>query len=63
MDKLLNCEHAWALAYREWLATQGAVIIRSERKLIRNILDVAPGFDKFGFEDEAAAAVFILRWS
>ena len=63
MDDLPNDDKAWREAYHAWLKSQGAVIVKSEEDLIRNVLDVAPFYDKFGFENESDATIFVLRWS
>lgn len=63
MDDLLNDDKAWSKAYHAWLKSQGAVIVKSDNDLLRTSLDVAPGYDKFGFENEQDATMFVLRWS
>lgn len=63
MDDLPNDDKAWAKAYHAWLKTQGAVIITSHDDVLHNSLDVAPGYDKFGFENEHDATLFVLKWS
>lgn len=62
MDDLPNDDKIWAKAYREWLAEQGATIVLAE-DVVRNALGVAPYYDKFGFENEQDATMFVLRWS
>lgn len=50
--------------YKHWLAKQGAQIIKHpNRTLITDWLGVAPGYDKFEFQREQDATMFILRWS
>jgi len=63
MDDLPNDDKAWKKAYHVWLKTQGAVIINLNTPYIRNALGVAPGYDKFGFENESDATLFVLKWS
>jgi hypothetical protein len=63
MDDLPNDDKAWREAYHTWLETQGAVIIISPLDLIRNVLGVAPSYDKFGFKNESDATLFVLKWS
>lgn len=60
-----NHERVWAERYRKWLAEQGCVIVltKSDYEVVRNSLGVAPGYDKFGFENEHDATIFVLRWS
>lgn len=63
MDDLPNDDKAWREAYHAWLKSQGAVIVNSSGDLIRNALGIAPSYDKFGFENEHDATMFVLRWS
>lgn len=64
MDNLPNDDKIWAAEYRNWLKSQGAVIVEPTMlNLTRNGLGVAPHFDKFGFERQEDATVFALRWS
>lgn len=60
-----NHERVWAEKYREWLAEQGCVIVHNTKSaipVVRNSLDVAPGWDQFGFEKSEDATLFALRW-
>ena len=63
MPNLANDNRVRAREFRQWLALQGAVIEHSPERLVRNGLDVAPGFDRLVFQDDKLATVFILRWS
>jgi hypothetical protein len=63
MADLPNDDKAWQKSYHAWLETQGAVIVNSSFDLIRNALGVAPGYDKFGFENESDATLFVLKWA
>lgn len=64
LNDLANNEQVWQQRYHNWLAEQGCVIVRSDKKnLLRNSLGIAPGFDTFGFGDERDAVIFRLRWS
>lgn len=63
MDDLPNDDKVWREAYHIWLKSQGAVIVKSNHNLVRNVLGVAPFNDKFGFENEQDATMFVLRWS
>ena len=64
MDDLPNDDRIWAREYRKWLAERGGQIIKGDpRPVIRNALDIAPGYDKFGFENEKDATIFVLKWS
>lgn len=63
MDDLPNDDKVWCEEYHKWLKSQGAKIVFSKSDLIRNALGVAPGYDKFGFENEHDATLFVLRWS
>jgi hypothetical protein len=63
MPKLANDNQVWAREFRQWLLLQGAVIEHSPERLVRNGLDVAPGFDRLVFQDDRLATVFILRWA
>jgi hypothetical protein len=63
MDDLPNDDKAWQKSYHAWLETQGAVIINLNTPYIRNALGVAPGYDKFGFENESDATLFVLKWA
>lgn len=62
MDDLPNDDKAWSKAYHAWLKSQGAVIVKSDKCLIQTSLGVSPGYDKFGFENEQDATMFVLRW-
>lgn len=62
MDDLPNDDDVWREEYHKWLKSQGAKIVFS-KELIRNILGIAPGYDKFGFENEHDATLFVLKWS
>ena len=63
MPNLVNDNRVRAREFRQWLLLQGAVIEHSPERLVRNGLDVAPGFDRLVFQDDRLATVFILRWS
>ncbi len=63
MDDLPNDDKVWCEEYHKWLKSQGVVIVNSSGDLIRNALGIAPGYDKFGFENEHDATIFVLRWS
>ena len=63
MPNLANDNQVWARKFRQWLLLQGAVIEHSPERLVRNSLDLAPGFDRLVFQDDQLATVFILRWS
>lgn len=64
MSNLPNDAIIWALEYRKWLATQGAIIVSDEDyDLIRNSLGFAPGFDRFGFKNERDATLFCIKWA
>ncbi len=63
IDNLPNDIKLWAERYREWLAEQGCFIVRSERPILRNGLDIAPHYDRFSFKHEKDATMFVLRWS
>lgn len=63
MDHLPNDSRAWSAEFRTWLATQGCEIEQTTQQVLRNSLDFAPHYDSFRFTDEAAALMFILRWS
>lgn len=60
-------ENVWATRYNKWLRTQGCVIVKLDGPngipVVRNVLGVAPGHDKFGFERPEDATLFKLRWS
>lgn len=51
------------LEFQSWIESQGAIIVHSEKGVIRNSLGLAPGFDLFGFEREEDAIIFALKWS
>lgn len=63
MNDLPNDDKVWRESYHAWLKTQGAVIIKSKKDLLSNALGVTPFYDKFGFENEHDATLFVLRWS
>jgi hypothetical protein len=64
IPNLPNDDKVWMEQYRIWLAEQGARIEKSPDKLLlRNSLDVAPGYDQLVFDDELDATVFVLRWA
>ena len=63
MPNLVNDNLVRAREFRQWLLLQGAVIEHSPERLVRNSLDLAPGFDRLVFQDDQLATVFILRWS
>lgn len=60
-----NHERVWAERYHKWLAEQGCAIVltKSDIEVVRNSLGISPGYDKFGFENERDATMFVLRWS
>lgn len=62
MPNLANDNRVWAREFRQWLLLQGAVIEHSPERLVRNGLDVAPGFDQLVFEDNEQMMIFLLRW-
>ena len=64
IDNLPNDDKVWGQEYHKWLAAQGAIIVKNKQEVfLRNSLGVAPYYDKFGFENERDATMFILRWS
>ncbi len=63
MPDLANDNRVRAREFRQWLLLQGAVIEHSPEQLVRNGLDIAPGFDRLVFQDDELATVFILRWA
>ena len=63
MGDLPNNDKVWRQTYHAWLKSQGAVIVKSNHNLVCNVLGVAPFSDKFGFENEQDATMFVLRWS
>ena len=63
MPNLVNDDKVWALEFRKWLKEQGAKIEHSPKGVLRNSLNVSPGFDRLVFEDDRDATMFILRWS
>lgn len=66
MDDLPNDSSIWSREFRKWLAEQGCKIEHHEdefcRKL-RNGLDMTPGYDRFKFERDEDATMFLLRWA
>jgi hypothetical protein len=62
MPNLANDNQVWAREFRQWLSLQGAVIEHSPERLVRNGLDVAPGFDRLVFQDDEQMMIFLLRW-
>jgi hypothetical protein len=62
---LPNNETDWYHGYRSWLAEQGCEIVRlqTDKDLAVDVLGVAPGYDRFGFNSEKDAMLFILRWA
>ena len=62
MPDLANDNRVWAREFRQWLLLQGAVIEHSPERLVRNGLDVAPGFDRLVFQDDEQMMIFLLRW-
>ena len=62
IDNLPNILDEWAKGYRVLLAEQGCEIVRQGENLLRDGLDVAPGYDRFLFRDEQAAILFSLKW-
>jgi len=64
MDTLPNNQTDWYYGYRSWLAEQGCTIVKyAEKDLAVDALGVSPGYDRFGFENEQDATMFVLRWS
>lgn len=64
MDTLPNNQTDWYYGYRSWLAEQGCAIVKyAEKDLAVDALGVAPGYDRFVFENEQDALMFALRWS
>lgn len=63
IDELPNDDKVWREVYHTWLKSQGAIIVKSEKDLVRNVLGVAPFNDKFGFENEHDATMLVLRWA
>ncbi len=65
IDSLPNDEHSWREGYRAWLAEQGCEIVRDNPviPLVVDVLGVAPGYDRFGFKNQADAVIFTLRWT
>ena len=63
MDTLPNNQTDWYYGYRSWLAEQGCAIVKyAEKDLAVDALGVSPGYDRFGFENEQDATMFMLRW-
>ena len=65
LETLPNNETDWYNGYRSWLAEQGCEIVRlqTDKDLAVDVLGVAPGYDRFGFNSEKDAMLFILRWA
>lgn len=63
LDRLPNDDKVWARVYRQWLKKQGCSIEKCKENIIRNGLDIAPGWDSYKFENSQDAFVFMLRWS
>lgn len=64
LPNLPNDDSIWREEFRRWLASQGARIKPDDgRRLVTDILGVAPGYDFFEFEDERLASLFVLKWS
>ena len=63
LNNLPNDDKIWAKEYRRWLYEQGCEIQESSPYVVRNGIGIAPGYDKFVFQDERLATLFILRWA
>lgn len=63
IDNLPNDDNIWALEYRRWLKRQGATIVSGTHNGINNCLGVYPLVDKFCFENDNDALIFVLKWS
>ena len=65
IDSLPNNETDWYNGYRSWLAEQGCEIVRpqSDKDIVVDILGVASGYDKFSFQQEEDAVMFVLKYS
>ena len=66
LDSLPNAETEWYNGYHSWLAEQGCEIVRPDANndlRVVDILGVSPGYDRFGFENEQDATMFMLRWA
>jgi hypothetical protein len=63
LPSLANDDRVWREEFHRWLAGQGACIQKDESDLVRDILDVAAGYDKLCFNNDHDASLFLLRWS
>lgn len=61
---LENDDRVWAAEFRQWLKAQGADIeLVMGQRLLRNSLQIAPGYDRLVFENDGDATMFLLRWT
>lgn len=66
IDDLPNDSDIWSREFRKWLADQGCEIdneVSQATRMIRNSLGLAPGYDRFKFNRNEDAVIFVLRWS
>lgn len=63
IDNLPNDSKIWAERYSEWLAEQGCFIVQTDRRVLRNSLGIAPRYDRFSFNYDKDATMFVLKWS
>lgn len=59
---LPNNDQDWAQTYEKWILEQGAVVVRSDRDIVRNAIGIAPGYDHLVFERDEDLTMFMLRW-
>jgi len=63
IDDLANNESVWRVEFETWLWQQGCEIERSNDRVLRNSLGLAPGYDRLKFCRDEDAVWFKLRWS
>ncbi len=63
IDGLDNNESVWRVEFETWLWQQGCEIERSNDRVLRNSLGIAPGYDRLRFDRDEDAVLFKLKWS